>query len=80
MVNTCSGTFTDDGGINGNYSNSINNIYRTFCPSSAGNCLRANFWSLDLESPFDNLTVLNGPTQNSPQFGAGSTLSGTALN
>ena len=78
MVNTCSGTFTDNGGINGNYSNNINNIYRTFCPSQPGKCLRANFWSLDLETPFDVLTVLNGPTQNSPQFGSGSALSGTA--
>jgi hypothetical protein len=77
MVNTCGGTFTDNGGVNGNYSNSINNIYRTFCPSQAGNCLRANIWNLDLESPFDRLTILNGPTQNSPEFGAGSSFSTT---
>lgn len=78
MVNTCGGTYTDNGGTASNYSNGINNIYRTFCPSQAGKCLRANFWSLDVETTFDNLTILNGPTQNSPQFGAGSSWSGTA--
>ncbi len=78
MVSTCGGTFTDDGGVGGNYSNNINEVYRTFCPATAGNCLRATFWSFDVESVFDYLTIRNGPTQFSPQFGAGSTWYGTA--
>ncbi len=78
MVATCGGTFTDDGGTGSNYSNNINYVYRTFCPDQVGNCLRANFWSFATESGFDYLRVLNGPTQNSPQFGAGSIWSGSA--
>jgi hypothetical protein len=83
MVSTCGGTFTDDGGVGGNYSNNINEVYRTFCPSSAGKCLRATFWSFDTEGLFagfltDYLVVRNGPTQLSPEFGAGSTWYGTA--
>lgn len=78
MVATCGGTYTDNGGTGSNYSNNINYVYRTFCPDQAGKCLRANFWSFSTESGYDYLSVLNGPTQNSPQFGAGSTWSGTA--
>ncbi|MBI3237248.1 MAG: hypothetical protein HYZ43_00120, partial [Flavobacteriia bacterium] len=40
MVNTCSGTYYDNGGAGGNYSANINAIYRTFCPSTAGMCVR----------------------------------------
>lgn len=67
-------TYTDNGGASGNYSNNINNIYRVFCPSSAGNCMRVTFNSFDVQSPHwlfgyrDYLTVKNGPTQNSPDF------------
>jgi len=32
MVNTCSGTYYDDGGAAGNYSLNVNQVYRTFCP------------------------------------------------
>lgn len=78
MVATCGGTYTDNGGAGANYSDNINNVYRTFCPDQAGKCLRANFWSFSTESSFDYLNILNGPTQNSPQFGAGSSWSGTA--
>ena len=83
MVATCSGTYTDNGGVGGNYSANINDVYRTFCPNQAGKCMRATFWSLDIEGPFggfytDYLEILNGPTQNSPQFGTGSIWYGTA--
>jgi hypothetical protein len=84
MVATCGGTYTDNGGTGANYTNNINGVYRTFCPSSAGNCMRATFWSFDVEPAgvflYDYLTIRNGPTQNSPEFGGvgGSTWYGTA--
>ncbi|MFN8166218.1 MAG: CUB domain-containing protein [Bacteroidia bacterium] len=78
LVNTCGATFADDGGIGANYSNSVPNVYRTFCPSTSGMALRATFWSYSTESGKDYLAILNGATQNSPQFGSGSTWSGTA--
>lgn len=75
LVNDC-GPFNyyDNGGPGGNYSNNINNIYRVFCPSIAGNCMRVTFNSFNLEtySSFwgwgDYLIVGNGPTQNSTAF------------
>lgn len=76
MVNTCSGTFYDNGGAGGNYSPNINAIYRTFCPSTAGMCVRAAFTSFSMNDTYflcggpssccDYLQVLNGPAQNSP--------------
>ncbi|MCO5260451.1 MAG: T9SS type A sorting domain-containing protein [Crocinitomicaceae bacterium] len=60
-------TYYDNGGT-GNYSNNINQIYRTFCPSVAGRCMRVTFNSFDTEFNYDYLTIGNGPTQNSPVF------------
>jgi len=70
LVSNCGPfTYTDDGlGGGGNYSNSVNNIYRVFCPSIAGNCMRVTFSSFNTESGFDWLTIGNGPTQNSTLF------------
>lgn len=76
MVNTCGGTYTDNGG-NNNYSVNINSIYRSFCPSQAGQCMRVQFHDFSLEPGYDVLTVLNGPTQWSPQFPGGSSFTGT---
>ncbi|NSW45533.1 MAG: hypothetical protein HPY79_06955 [Bacteroidales bacterium] len=74
MVNTCTGTYTDDGGA-ANYSLNINSIYRTFCPDATGKCIRATFNSMDIEengtSCYDYLIVRNGPTQGSPILWAG---------
>ena len=76
LVSTCSGTYTDNGGAAGNYAASINNIYRTFCPNAAGQCLRATFTSFSMNDTYflcfgpssccDYLTIGNGPAQNSP--------------
>lgn len=74
---TCSGTYYDNGGAGGNYANNINNIYRTFCPSTDGTCLRVNFSSYDIENGWDFLRVLNGPAQNSTQIAS---LTGTGTN
>lgn len=83
MVNTCGpATFTDDGGTAANYSNNLNDYYRTFCPNQAGRCMRAIFQSFSMEPAgvfiYDYLTILNGPTQTSPEFGVSSTWYGTA--
>ena len=74
LVSTCAATYFDNGGAGGNYSNDINNIYRVFCPNTAGQCLRVTFYSFNVENAgffgtvFDWLNVKNGPTQNSPNF------------
>lgn len=77
MVATCSGTFTDNGGISGNYSNNVSQVYKTFCPAAVNNCLRANFYSVDLK-PNDKLQILNGPTMESDAFTTGSPLINTS--
>lgn len=76
LVSTCSGTSYDNGGAGGNYAANVNNIYRTFCPNTAGRCLRATFTSFSMNDTYflcfgpnsccDYLQVLNGPAQNSP--------------
>lgn len=78
MVNTCSGTYYDNGGAGANYGANINNIYRTFCPSTPGMCVRATFTSFSMNDTYflcfgpssccDYLSILNGPTQNSPSL------------
>jgi hypothetical protein len=75
LVSTCSGTSYDNGGAGGNYAANVNNIYRTFCPNTAGNCLRATFTSFSMNDTYflcfgpnsccDYLQILNGPAQNS---------------
>ncbi|MFZ1685995.1 MAG: hypothetical protein WAU70_01120 [Flavobacteriales bacterium] len=76
LVSTCSGTFYDSGGAGGNYAANVNAIYRTFCPSSPGMCVRATFTSFSMLDTYflcfgpnsccDYLQILNGPAQNSP--------------
>ena len=63
----CSGTLLDPGGA-ANYPNSVNQIYQTFCPTVAGNCVKVTFTSYNTELGFDYLTVGNGPAQNSAVF------------
>jgi hypothetical protein len=91
MVNTCSGTYRDNGGAAGNYSDNINGSYRVFCPTSAFNCVRATFTSFNLNDvdPFctlygyalgtsccDMLWITNSATQNGTLLWGGC---GTAL-
>lgn len=74
----CSGTYYDDGGSGGNYSNSMyNGFYRVFCPNTAGQCLTATFTSFNISTDIeiigfsvyqDHLQVNNGSTQNSPNL------------
>lgn len=71
MVNIdCSTThsYYDNGGGGSNYALDINQVYRTFCPNTAGRCIRAQVVSMDIEggsgSCYDHLWVINGATQN----------------
>jgi hypothetical protein len=75
LVATCSGTSYDNGGAASNYAANVNSIYRTFCPNTAGMCLRATFTSFSMNDTYflcfgpnnccDYLQILNGPAQNS---------------
>lgn len=58
---TCAGTFTDDGGPTGNYSNNIYNRTITFCTANPGELLRFNFTSFYTENNYDVLEVFQGP-------------------
>ncbi|NLL28232.1 MAG: hypothetical protein GX259_05495 [Bacteroidales bacterium] len=75
MVNTSSGTYTDDGGLSNPYSNNINSIYRTFCPDQPGKALQATIHSLNIELSTgcenDALIIRDGPTQGSPMLWGG---------
>ena len=74
-VSTCSGNFYDSGGNGSNYGNN-ENFVMTFCSSVAGECIRINFTSFNLEANFDFLTVYNGPNTASPVLG---TFTGTTI-
>ncbi len=62
--------YYDNGGLSSNYSDNINAVYRVFCPSVAGRCMRVTFNSFNTELNYDYLRIKNGPTQNSPVFTA----------
>ncbi len=68
---TCSGTFYDSGGPNGDYSNG-EDITTIICPDadSIGYCVTLNFTEFDVETGFEQLTIYDGPTDASPQIGA----------
>jgi hypothetical protein len=57
---TCSGTYVDNGGAAGNYSDGLNNSY-TFYPAVAANYIRITFNSFSLIGPGDYLAIYDGP-------------------
>jgi hypothetical protein len=78
-ISTCSGLFTDGGGINGNpngvfsssgglgyYTNSLNTTY-VFCPSTPGNYVNLNFSEFNVD--YDKMIILNGNGPASPIIG-----------
>ncbi|OFY37560.1 MAG: hypothetical protein A2W91_14515 [Bacteroidetes bacterium GWF2_38_335] len=74
---TCGGTFYDDGGSTGNYSNSF---YKTMTfYSDNGNRLQFNFSSFSSESGWDKLYIYDGPSSAYPLLGtySGGTSPGT---
>jgi len=66
--------FTDNGThlTGGFYTNDINSVYRTFCPSDSGKCIEATIAYMDIEPSYDYLYISNGPAQNSPNLWVGS--------
>lgn len=63
----CSGIFTDDGGVNGNYSSSQNRTQTFQSPNN--NRLRFEFSSFFTENGFDYLDVYDGPSNLYPYLG-----------
>lgn len=90
MVNTCSGTITDDGGLSANYSAGIGTnwsygLYRTFCPSTELQCMRLQFYELRINGATymgknDVLRIINGPTQYNLPLTNGNNIKGVNCN
>ena len=70
-INTCEGSFYDNGGNGGNYSANQNCVY-TFCSDEVGLCMRMEFEDLNIQDEdmfgnvYDYLEVFDGPTTASP--------------
>ncbi|MEO0312203.1 MAG: hypothetical protein RIQ89_1860 [Bacteroidota bacterium] len=71
-INTCTGTFYDNGGT-GNYGNNAS-LVQTFCSPTPGNAIVLNFSFFYTETNFDILRIYNGPNTSAPLLG---TYSGT---
>lgn len=69
LVSTNTGSYYDNGGPGLTYAANVDNIFRTFCPSSPLNTIQATVKSLQIEYSGmlckDQLIVRNGPSQNS---------------
>ncbi len=69
-------TFTDTGGLNGNYNNS-EMVIKTFYPNVPGNAIALNINTLDLETDFDFMTIYDGESINDTPFAGGMDLTGS---
>jgi subtilase family serine protease len=65
---TCGGTLYDDGGANGNYSPNVDGTV-TLTPATAGNKIRLQFTSFNVESYYDKLYVYDGSSVAAPLIG-----------
>lgn len=63
----CNATFYDSGGSGSNYSDNESKT-TVFCPSSAGQCIKAAFTSFNLEDNFDYLSVFDGNSTSAPMI------------
>ncbi len=65
----CGETFTDPGGVSGNYPNGANVTYQ-ICPTNPGDAVRVTFSEFFVESNWDRLNAFNGATTGAPSLGS----------
>ena len=68
-VTTCSGTLYDDGGPNGPYAANANGLI-TITPATAGNKIRLQFTSMEVETGYDWVYIYDGSTTSAPLIGS----------
>jgi hypothetical protein len=68
VINTCSGTFTDAGGVNGNYFNN-DTLLLTIFPDQPNSAVQVDFNSFEIEAGFDALVILDGIDENGTIIG-----------
>ncbi|WP_035654436.1 choice-of-anchor J domain-containing protein, partial [Flavobacterium saliperosum] len=77
----CGGTFTDNGGATGQYTNSHDQTW-TICPTNPGDTVTVTFTSFNTEANWDALYVFDGNSIAAPQLasanGAGNVPGGLA--
>jgi len=75
LVSTNSGSYYDNGGSGTTYAANVDQVFRTFCPTSEGTAIRATVSTLSVEYAMvlckDQLIVRNGPSENSPVMWSG---------
>lgn len=67
-INTCTGTFFDNGGPASNYTNNAN-FTMTFCSVTPGQQITFTFTAFQTENLFDYLYIYNGPNTAAPLLG-----------
>lgn len=67
-IQDCSGILYDSGGANAEYTN--DNVAYITISGTSGDALSFTFSMFDVENFFDNLTIYDGPTINSPVIGS----------
>ena len=73
---SCGDTWTDLGGVNGNYNNNANETY-TFTPDTAGEVVTVTFTNFNTEGGWDGLMIYDGPDTSYPVIDSGSTYNRT---
>lgn len=68
-IQLCGATFTDTGGINGNYSNNENITY-SICPDDQSNYVIVRFTSFEVEAGWDYMYIYDGPDDTAPSLGS----------
>lgn len=75
LVSTNSGSYYDNGGSGNTYAANVDQVFRTFCPTSEGMAIRATVTTMSVEYAGlvckDQLIVRNGPSENSPVIWCG---------
>jgi len=84
---TCNAVFYDDGGVNGNYSSSVNSTV-TFYPATPGDAVQIDFTYFNFYNSDDEIYIYSGNSVDAPQIGnyygsgpspVGSVIQSTAL-